>query len=191
MWKITYAAREFLAAFGLHSWSVTWRCRKQKFNLQKPHWTGTSSFFLHPLNEHLLVNIFVLSDLQYWSMCWPTVISGDIPRGVGTGSPHKGHAGTWTSFLCADKHLCFWYEKCSELIQSKHDDFMACPVDSYPSIFHFGNVQLSIDNAWLWEKSNRIKREKIIRTSVKLHGNFKIGQNEIKEKLSSELLNTL
>lgn len=104
----TYANKFDRAAFGLHSWSVVWRCRRQKFILHWPQCTGTSSFFLHPRNEHLLVKIFVLLDLQYWSMCWPTVMSGDMPRGVGTGSEHSGHTGTCTSFLCTDVHLCFW-----------------------------------------------------------------------------------
>lgn len=104
----TYTNNFDPADFGLHSWSVLWRCRKQKLSLHLVHWTGTSSFFLQPLNVHLLLNIFVLSDLQYWSMCCETVIFGEIPRGVGTGSEHKGQTGTWISFLWADLHSCFW-----------------------------------------------------------------------------------
>lgn len=104
----TYASNLDFAALGLHSWSVACRCRRQKFNLHWPQWTGINSFFLQPLNEHLLVNILVLSDLQYWSICCPTVMSGDTPLGVGTQAPHKGHAGTCTSFLWAEVHLCFW-----------------------------------------------------------------------------------
>lgn len=106
--KWTTYASKLDRAFGLQSWSVVWRWRKQKFNLHCPHCTGISSFFLHPLNVHLLVKIFVLSDLHIKSKCWPTVMSGDTPRGVGTGSPHNGHAGTCTSFLWADVHLWFW-----------------------------------------------------------------------------------
>lgn len=55
--KITY----------LQSWSLEWRCLRQKFIVHCEHLTGISSFFLQPLNEHLFVNIFLLSDLQYWS----------------------------------------------------------------------------------------------------------------------------
>lgn len=81
-YRYTYANRFDRAAFGLHSWSVVCRWRRQKFILHSLQCTGTSSFFLHPRNEHLLVKIFVLFDLQYWSMCWPTVISGKILRQI-------------------------------------------------------------------------------------------------------------
>lgn len=82
------------------SWSLKCLCFKQKFILHTEHEIGTNSFFLQFLKLQPFVKILgFLEDLQFWSMWIETETSGKTSRGVGTGSLHNGHTGTWKSFL--------------------------------------------------------------------------------------------
>lgn len=91
------------AALPSQRWSVGCLCFKQKLSRHSEQLTGIISFALQPFAEHLLEKTFLLvlavSELQLLSMCAPTEISGCSPLLVKTGLLHKGHTGTWTSFL--------------------------------------------------------------------------------------------